>query len=108
MSDILDRLRAHREGAPTIPISIPEWGLEAYIRPISAARHAGIVRTYAKSAERLSAQMIVAALVDDKGAPVFQDDADTMAELVQQPSPLLLRVAQAIAGEMGGDDAKNS
>lgn len=108
MSDILDRLRAHREGAPTVPIEIPEWGLSAFIRPVSAARHAGIVKTESKDAARLSARMIIACLVDENGTPIFTDDAETLAELVQQPSTTLLRVAQEIVGEMSGDDPKNS
>lgn len=108
MSDILDRLRAHREGAPTVPISIPEWKIEGFIRPLSAAKHAAVRKN--KDEARLSAQTIILCIVDEKGEPIFKDDAPTMAELVQQPSSLLARISMEIYEQINSDfeSAKNS
>ena len=107
MSDILDRLRAHREGAPTIPIEIPEWGLSAFVRPISSAKHASI-RKHGNEA-RMSAHFIMESIVDEKGKPIFPNDAHTIAELEGQPSNLIGRVTMEILGHMNADfDAKNS
>lgn len=113
MSDILDRLKAYRDGTPTIPFEVPEWGLSAYVRPISANHHANIAKAEKGHNARMAARMIMACVVDEKGDQVFKDDAPTMAELVAQPSPLIARIGQDIIRALGmGDDdpdaAKNS
>lgn len=106
MSDILDRLRAFREGAPTIPIKIPEWGLDAFVRPMSAAKHASIRK--GKSESMMAAQIIIAGLVNEKGVPVFPDNAASMAEIESQPSGVVARVMLEIMEHTNGEfDAKN-
>ena len=107
MSDILDRLRAFREGAPTIPIEVPEWGLKAFVRPMSAAKHAYIRK--GKSESMMAAQIIIAGLVDETGKPVFPDNAASLAELESQPSGIVARVMLEIMEHTNGEfDAKNS
>lgn len=108
MSDILDRLRAAREGAPTIPLEIKDWGITAYIRPISAAKHASIRKD--KSESRMAAKFIIACLMDETGEPLFQDTADNMAELEKQDAGLIGWLLEQILETMDArfDQAKNS
>lgn len=108
MSDILDRLRAAREAAPTIPIEIEEWGLSAFIRPISAARHASIRKETNES--RMAAKFIIACLMDKDGKPIFEDNAASLAELESQSSGLIGWVLEQILDAVNGsfEKAKNS
>lgn len=108
---LIDRMQAFREGAPTIPVSVPEWSLDAFARPISAAKHSSLRKNYGESESRMAAQLIIHGLVDDKGVQVFTDDVKSMAEIERQPSGLVLRIAGAIMDamnvEMTVPDAKN-
>ena len=107
MSDILDRLRAFRDGAPSIPIDIPEWDIKAFVRPMSAAKHAAIRK--GKSESRMAAEIIIAGLVDEKGKPLLPDNAESLAEIENQPSGLVARVMLQIMEHTNGEfDAKNS
>lgn len=102
MSDILDRLRAHREkSAKGIPFTVEAWDLECNIRPISAAKHASLVKQYGDKAARLAAFFIINTLFDDKGQPVFKDDAETLSEMLQQPSTTLQGIAEDVMIELG-------
>lgn len=108
MTDVLERIRARQAAKPSIPISIPEWGIEAFVRPLSAGRMAGLQQN--KNIARMSAQAIIWGLVDDKGEAVFKDDAETMAALVAEEHHIIDRVATQIIrpGVPDLDAAKNS
>ena len=112
MSDILDRLRAHRESVSDIAYEVPQWGLQCFLKPISASKHSSIVRADGKNHARMGARFIIATFVDEKGAPVFKDDAATLAELMEQPANLLSQIAldvvEALNMEPAEDDGKNS
>jgi hypothetical protein len=94
MTDILDRIRARKAAKPDIPISVPEWELEAFIRPPSAGKMASLRKM--SNAAHICAQVIIHGIVDADGAPIFKDDADTLKELVEAPYSLIDRVSTAI------------
>lgn len=100
---VIDRLRAYRESAPLLPIRVDVWDLDCFVRPISAGRHATLRTHYGSSESRMAAQLIIHALVDADGKPVFEDNAATMAELENQPSGLITRIAMRILSQMGAD-----
>ncbi|MGR3495218.1 hypothetical protein [Citreimonas sp.] len=108
MSDILDRLRAARENATTIPIEVEAWGVTAYIKPISAAKHASIRKE--KSESRMAAKFMIACLMDKEGKSLFEDNAETLAELESQDAGLVGWVLEKILEAMDArfDQAKNS
>ena len=106
MSDILDRIKARHAAKPEIPISIPEWELDAFIRPLSA----GKMLSLRKSGDQahIAAQTIIHGLVDADGNRIFKDDAETVAALLNERNRVIDRVAAQIV--MEGDlrtDAKN-
>lgn len=108
MTDVLERIRARQAAKPSIPISIPEWGIEAFVRPLSAGRVAGLQKT--SNPARMLVQAIIWGVVDEKGEPVFKDDAETMAALVGEDHHIIERVSTEILrpGVPDLDAAKNS
>lgn len=106
MTDILDRIKARHAAKPDITIAIPEWGLDAFIRPLSA----GKMLSLRKSGDQahIAAQTIIHGLVDKDGKQIFRDDADTVATLLNERNRLIDRVAAQIVmeGDLRGE-AKN-
>lgn len=94
MSDILDRIRARQAAKPDIAISIPEWELDAFIRPPSAGKMASLRKM--SNAAHICAQVIIHGIVDGDGKPVFKDDADTLKTLVEAPYSLIDRISTQI------------
>ena len=114
MSDILDRLRAHRDAKPSIPFEIPEWEIKCFLKPISAGRHAMLSKSEGKNTARLNSRIIISTLVDADGKSIFDDDAPTLKEFLEQDVILISRVSDEIVTALGmapedpEDDAKNS
>ena len=114
MSDILERLRAHRESTPSIAFEIPEWEIKAFLKPISAARHALLSKSESRNLARLNSRLIISALVDEDGKSIFVDDAKTLQEFMEQDVILISRIADDIVTALGMNsddpvgDAKNS
>lgn len=106
MSDILERIKARHAAKPDIPISVPEWELEAFIRPLSAGKVMSLRKLNDQA--HVAAQTIIHGLVDKAGNPIFKDDADTQAALVGERWLLIDRIAAAIMLEGNTRDlAKN-
>lgn len=97
MSGVLDRIKARHAAKPEIAISIPEWGLEAFIRPLSA----GKMLSLRKSGDQahIAAQTIIHGLVDENGNQLFKDDAETVATLLKERHRLIDRLAAEIVME---------
>lgn len=110
MSNVLDRIRARREGRPSIPLEVPEWELKAFIRPLSAGKMASLQKQ--GNPAIMAAQVIIHGVVDESGKPIFKDDAETLAALTGEEYDLIDRVSAEIGGARTGfdtvDDAKNS
>lgn len=110
MSDVLDRIRARRDSKPSIPIEVPEWGVSAFVRPISAGKMASLQKQ--GSVAVVAAQIIIHGMVDESGKQIFKDDADTVAVLTGEEHDLIDRISSEIARAKTVfdtvDDAKNS
>lgn len=97
MSEVLDRIRARHAKKPDIAISIPEWDLQAFIRPLSAGKMAAL-RASGNTAH-IAAQTIIHGLVDAEGKQIFKDDAETAAEILKERHKLIDRIAAEIVME---------
>ena len=108
MTDVLDRIRARQSVQSDIPIEVPEWGLKAFIRPLSAGKMANLQKL--GNAARMAVSGIIWGIVDKDGNPVFKDDAPTMALLLDEHHSVIDRVSSEIirADIKDGTDAKNS
>jgi hypothetical protein len=106
MTDILDRIRARAARKPEIPISIPEWDLEAFIRPPSAGKMASLRKI--NNPAHICVHVIINGVVDADGKQVFTDDAETLAALVDQPHALIDRVStQIVMADSDSEAAKD-
>lgn len=107
MADVLDKIRARREAAPTIPLEIPEWDMKCFIRPLSAGKFMSIMKQGNKA--EVAAQTIIHGLVDKDGKQIFEDNAESLAVLVGESHVVIDRVSAAIIrAEIDLDEAKNS
>lgn len=107
MSDVLARIEAAAAAKSSVPIAIPEWGLECFIKPLSAARHFQVMGKLSKA--ETAAQVIIWGLVDGDGNAVLKDDASTLAALVKSEGRLIDRVAgEIMLARFDTDAAKNS
>lgn len=103
MSAILERIRARHAAKPDIPISIPEWEVDAFIRPLSAGKMLSLRKSGDQS--HIAAQTIIHGLVDKDGKPLFEDDAETQAAILGERNRLIDRLAAAIVMEGDTRDA---
>lgn len=106
-ADILARIQSAADASPTIPIRIPEWDLECFVKPLSAARHFQVMSKLSKA--DTAAQVIIWGLVDADGQAILKDDAPTLAALVKSPGKLIDRIAgEIMQADFDVEQAKNS
>jgi hypothetical protein len=107
MSDVLARIEAAASATSTVPITVPEWGLQCFIKPLSAGRHFQVMGRLQKA--ETAAQVIIWGLVDAEGKAILKDDAPTLAALVKSEGRLIDRVAgEIMLARFDTDEAKNS
>lgn len=109
---ILDAARAHFDNMRGQVIEVPEWGMTgdaaARYDPPSLRRRQAIQSQAQKSEARMMALTVIHCLKDAEGAPIFKNDAPTLATLETKVDPAVVaRVATKILGVSGEADLGN-
>lgn len=107
MSDILARIRAGNDKAHAAltRVPVPEYGMDWFFPPVTAADQVAIRRGVPKNDE---AALMISAIIhlarDESGARLFDVAPDKKAalnaEMQRMPMPVLLRIVMQSSGEI--------
>jgi hypothetical protein len=93
MSLTREQILAARSSRKPIRLHVEEWGGEVYIRVLSAADQASMSNGHPES--EMPIRLLVKALVDEAGQPIFTDD--DVPELSKEDFPVIFRVFAEVA-----------
>lgn len=115
MSDLLVLARAHYGRLRGQTIEIPEWAGEdgapavIHFSPLTLRQRQKLnARAGADNPARVMSLAVILFALDAEGAPVFEDNASTLAALESDVSPAVIaRIAGAMLGTSGEEDLGN-
>lgn len=109
MAADLATLRARLHGSAALrPLDVERWGLTVHFRPLSLARQGAIEERFAgRSSAEMVAGMVMLSALDADGAPLFPDDGETLAFLLNEPASFMTDLAKTLKGDVSEKTAGN-